>query len=306
MKVFLVDGFGFINEQEPSEDRSPFKIGAKYSVGIKATDGTRHFNKPHDVMSVVKEKATKDTPVIVEEVRVEVPRVGENEVVVIRHIDPKVLFTLMLMSGRELPDIDLNRDDGLNPRSRSIRFDRLSPAFFYRVGLQQLAKDLELPLVSLRPVEITGIIETMMNKPVEEVIAIGRTEIAKISFDEGFKGQIGNVGFWIVEKGQPSSFARIYQDGMEISVIFIEKYRQIVISSDPKTNYDFGGRDVGKLRNPVEVEGIRFSGSAHSSGSPRGTEYTAMDAERVFQAIALEPEKYIVIPPKRRGGGGDD
>ena len=307
MKVILADGFFAINERSPSE--SAFGVSAGYSVGVfKKTDNIRHFNKPKETIHVVVKKGTADVPAVIEAVEVKVPVLEKNEVVITTDVaNPNTIFTLMLMDGRELPDgIDLASDSGLNPRSRSIHFDRESPAFFYRVGLKQVLEDMGLPLVSNRPVDITDIVEAVMDMGAQEVIAVGRKEIAKISHDEYFREQKGIVGLWVVGADKPSSFARIYQDGMMISVIYLEGKKQIVVSTDPKTNYDFGGRDAGKIRLDVETAGIKFAGSAHSSGSAKGIEYTEEDAKRVFEEIAQDPEKYIVIPAKKRGGGGVD
>jgi hypothetical protein len=147
----------------------------------------------------------------------------------------------------------------------------------------------------------------------ENPIAIYRERMAEETSERKPDARQGIVGFWLIGDGEPSSSARHYQDGMEISVVFQDfgRYNQIVISSHPHTNYDFAER---------EIAGIIFRGSIHSSGSPRITvfqtesgesrtedaRFTAEDAMRVFAEIAADPEKYVIIPPQRKRGSGDD
>jgi hypothetical protein len=118
----------------------------------------------------------------------------------------------------------------------------------------------------------------------------------------------GNVGFWSIESGEASSVARHYQDGMEIAVVCLEEYGKIVLFSHPKTNYNFEGQKGAETNNceGVEIAGINFKGSVHSAGSMPNKRFSMETAIEVFNSIARDPERFIVIPPARKSRGGED
>lgn len=122
---------------------------------------------------------------------------------------------------------------------------------------------------------------------------------------EGLRGREGLVGLYVIGEALPRSVARLYPDGIRISVTYLKKEGQIVISTHPKSAYDFGVRKIGSEEENSIVAGIVFFGSAHSAGSERGVVRSWKDAENVFWEISRDPKKYEVIPPKRRGSGDD-
>lgn len=124
---------------------------------------------------------------------------------------------------------------------------------------------------------------------------------------EGLRARAGNVGLYRIGKCLPRSEARRYPDEMEISVAYLEKERRILISTHPKSSYDFGPRYAGKEEIRTEVAGITFQGSSHSAGSVVEKPCTWEDAKKVYGEIIVNAEKYIFnFNPSKRSCGEED
>jgi hypothetical protein len=290
MKVFLASGvyqiYAKTADKVPKAGDRNF-IGARYSIGARRVCPPFHFDH-YDPAIGYHESPCNDE---------NIPVIGENDAVIVTGLKPDTFVGLLRMAGKELPQIDLSIMEEIDLAGKLLHPRNLNPTVYYMAGIEVLALQIGFPSVDRDPVDVTSIIEKMMEKTAEEIIALGREAIMQSQNKKGFITQEKNVGFWSIGPNDPSSVARDYTN-VDIVVVFLEKYKQIVISTNPKSDYDVSNRVIA---------GIQFKGSIHSSGSSRKEEYKLKDAEEVFNKIVKNPEEYIVIPQGgKRSSDSDD
>jgi hypothetical protein len=264
-----------------------FCYGAAYSIGAGRVDPPYHFDH-HEVTLDGRCRAPCNDP--------KIPVIGKDDKVIITRMDADTFVGLLRMGGISLPEVDFQYMERMDLKGKSICTDRNDPTLQYMLGVERLAAEIGIPQVEHHPVDITPYVEKMMEKSPEEIIALGR-EIAMEKERRKADERFGNVTLWYIGFHEPSSPARTYRDGVDVAVVLLREYGQIVISSNPKTNLNFEER---------EICGIKFTGSAHSSGSSRKLQYAAADARKVAREIFQDLEKYVIVPPARKRSSSDD
>lgn len=245
--------------------------GKGFSLEAGLADGQRHFD--HHGKHSANPAPCRDE---------RIPVIGVDNCVEITHIDADCFVGLLCMAGKELPEVDLALMERIDLNGSSVVDDRFNPTLLYMVGVGELARSLRFPRPSAEgPVDVSELVEAMMAKTTEEVIAIGRdaTERSEAAYVDCRKAisASGKVGFWAIGPADPLDPSRPYQDGVEAVVVFRRHYESVSIYCSPSSPLGFGGQTVA---------GIPFAGHPKAAGSPRGQAMTEEDAQRVFEAIA--------------------
>lgn len=246
-----------------------YGIGEFYSIEAGQADGLRHFDH-HDQLHRANPAPCADT---------RIPVVGEDEIIVITHMDADTYIGILRLVGQPLPEVDFALMERVDLNGSSVVEDLFDPTLLYMVGIGQLARDLKFPRPSTDgPVEVSELVEAMMAKTSEEITALGREtqEKAEAAYRDCAVERTGAVGLWVVGPTDALDPSRPYQDGVEVVVVFRRHYQSISVYCSPDAKHAFGGQ---------ELAGIQFAGHPKAAGSPRGVAFAEADASRVFAAV---------------------
>lgn len=246
-----------------------------YSIEAGLHDGIKHFDH-HKEFAGNPSPANNSAilPIVApfpEGVNVEI----ENT-----HIDADTFIGNLRLLGRELPKIDLSLLEQIDLNGSSVCSDKFNPTLLFIVGIGQLARDLKFPRVTEDRQNVTAIIEQMIEKSDEEIIAIGRVaqEKSETAYEKCMLDYKNGVVLFSIGSSDPLEPSRAYEDGHKVVVVYRSHYKSISIYCSPSSSYAFGGKTVA---------GITFAGHSKSCGSPRGQEMTYLQAQEVFDAINL-------------------
>lgn len=202
--------------------------------------------------------------------------VGDDDCVEITHIDSDCFVGLLRMAGKKLPEVDFNLMEKIDLNGSSVCPDKFDTTMLYMVGIGQIARDLRFPRPSADgPIDVSSLVEAIMVKTADEIIAIGRvaTEKSETAYR---KCLATSVGYWVIGPDDPFDPSRPYEDGVEVVVVHRTHYESISIYCDPKSRHGFGGK---------KVAGIQFAGHPKAAGSPRGVAFNANDGYKVYQEL---------------------
>ena len=242
--------------------------GLNYSLESGLSDGQKNFD--HHGQFAGQSAPCADN---------RIPILSANDVVEISHIDADSFVGLLRMAGRELPQVDFDLMEKIDLSGTSVCPDKFDSTVLYMVGVNQLARDLKFPRVMETSTDVSSVVEAMMAKTAEEIIAIGReaTVTSETAYVNCRKAVDGKVGYWRVGATDAFDPSRPYEDGVEVVVVQRVHYATISIYCSPKSVHAFGGQ---------EIAGIPFAGHPKAAGSPRGAEMTDEMATSVFDALA--------------------
>jgi hypothetical protein len=256
MKVLLV----------PKASGNNFSIEAGLADGLRHFDHHGHFAQPspcrNECISVI----------------------GIDDVVEITHIDADTYIAILRMAGKPLPGIDFFLAEKIDVNGSSVCPDKFNPTLLYMVGVSQIARDLKFPRVTETEQDVTLVIEAMMAKTDDEIVAVGKmaTEASETVYVSCRKALDRKVGYWRV--GPKDSFdpSRPYEDGIEIVVVQRTHYGTVSIYCSPASTHAFNGQTIA---------GIAFAGHPKAAGSPRGMEISNYQAWQVFDAVAKKSQE---------------
>ncbi|PIP66968.1 MAG: teicoplanin resistance protein VanZ [Parcubacteria group bacterium CG22_combo_CG10-13_8_21_14_all_41_9] len=248
-------------------------LGEFFSVEAGQADGLRHFDhhRPEH----------RANPAPCADGRI--PAVGDDEMIVITHMDADTFVGLLRLSGRPLPEVDFSLMEKVDLNGSSVIEDLFNPTLLYMVGVGEVARGLKFPRPSTDgSVEVTGLVEQLLDQSSFSLLVMGISAQTKseAAYERCQRDRIGNpprVGLWVVGPDDAFDPSRPYRDGFEVVVVYRSHYESVSIYCSPSSEWAFGGQEVG---------GIQFAGHPKACGSPRGLAFTEGQAGEVFDAVA--------------------
>jgi hypothetical protein len=175
-------------------------------------------------------------------------------------------------------DLELIEKIDMNGSSCLSKEELSSTTYGYVVGVGILARELKFPRISSEEdIDVTNIVTSIFNTKISEIVEKG-IEAERRSVADTDKATLlkkSNIALIYVREEANVNPSLPYREGIDIVVVFYERWKKISLYSNPLTKTIVKGN----------VGGIEFSGHDKACGSPRGEEFCLEDAIRIYEIL---------------------